>query len=416
MITKLEAWCYKSLKHFSISPSNVNLIIGANGTGKTNFVDLIDFISAALRLGLKEAFDKQGGIDEVRTKPPGSGRRPALACEISLGPDPNRGIKEATYYFRVAASKSLEVEEERLEAIVLARSPGRRSLQELVKYSKTTEVRIKFSRKKEKITEWSSLLGENPKSADDPQNLILNIYGKLGHFRNISDYLSSMRVYNIDGPIAKISSDLTDNELERSGANMISFLKKVLEDDHLRSQLLDDLRNAVPYIKNIVPQRILTYTTLRFEEADSKLDFTAQQMSDGTIRLLGMLAILRQSVPPTIAVIEEPENAIHSHAVKVFCQIAQEVSNSPKLSTQIFLTSHSPTVVDSILSLDSQLDTSTKCFVAKRKKGVATIEQVSEKVMRAIARNLGRPSDFLREGSFGDTPSQLEIEFDTNES
>jgi predicted ATPase len=209
-----------------------------------------------------------------------------------------------------------------------------------------------------------------------------------------------MRVYNIDQALAKLSRNINDSELERTGDNMIAFLKRVLENQKLRNQLLKDLRNAVPYIEDISPDRIFSFTTLKFKEIDSKLEFTAQQMSDGTIR---------QTFPPSVLVIEEPENAIHSYAVRVFTQIAKEVSTSQKLPSQVFLTTHSAAVVDAVLSVESQQDAPTQCFVTKRRKGSGTIEPVSKNVLSGIAKNLGRPSDFLREGSFDDEPAQLEF-------
>ncbi len=408
MITKIDARAYKSLKSFEIEPKNMNLLIGANGTGKTNFSDFIEFLSLTSRVGLKEAFDMQGGIDEVRTKLSAGGRLPALKCSIKLGPDLHRGIKEATYSFSLATSKSIIVDEEELVATVYPRSSGRPTQQEKVKFDTNKPVDIFFKRKRDKIEKWShDQLGPNPEIIDDEQNLILNIYGKLNNFRTIAEYFGSMRVYNIDETLAKQSPNLNDSELERNGSNMIAFLKKIIENDKLRERLLNDLRYAVPYIKNISPERILTYTTLKFTEQDSKLEFRAQQMSDGTIRLLGLLAILRQVVPPSVLIIEEPENAIHSYAVKVFVEIAKEVSVSEKLPIQIFLTSHSPSVVDSVLSPESIIDVPTQGFVSKRRAGSSTIEKVSPKVIQAISKNLGRPSDFLREGDFDDIPVQL---------
>src|SRR5882672_7999995 len=130
MITKIAASAFKGLKRFEIQPTNINLLIGANGTGKTNFVDLIDFISLTCRFGLQEAFDRHGGIDELRTKLSSSGRPPALSVSIELGSDPNRGIKEASYRFSLSPSKSLLIDEEELYAIIYPRSSGRPTAQE----------------------------------------------------------------------------------------------------------------------------------------------------------------------------------------------------------------------------------------------------------------------------------------------
>ena len=81
---------------------------------------------------------------------------------------------------------------------------------------------------------------------------------------------------------------------------------------------------------------------------------------------------------------------------------------------QIFFTSHSPVVDDDILSLDAMRETRNQsmCFITQRKPGQPSIVPVPELVMQAIAENLGRPSDFQREGSFGDMPEPLDLTLD----
>ncbi|MBI3586810.1 MAG: AAA family ATPase [Ignavibacteriales bacterium] len=409
MITQLDATFFKGLKEFSIKPKNVNLLIGANGTGKTNFADLVEFISLSVRFGLKEVVNNRfEGLDEVRTKARGQGRPTSLSISIQLNQDVFRGIKEATYHFRLSPKKSLVVDEEQLDAIVYARSPGKPTPPAKVVFDKNSLINVNFKRKKNKIEDWSDSLGEPPKTLVDDQELMLSAYGKIGNFRTISEYLGAMRSYNIDSMLAKRSSNGSESELDRFGDNLIPFLKRVIEDKTMRERLLRDLRYAVPYIEGIAPERILGYTTLKFSEKDSKIDLRAKQMSDGTIRLLGLLAVFRQPVPPPFIVIEEPENALHSYAVKMFIRIAKEASRVDKFRTQVFLTSHSPAVVDDVLSAESQNEFNVQGFVSKRENGAGTIKPAPEQVIKGIVKNLGRPSDYLREGSFDDSP-QLEL-------
>ena len=50
MLTQLSVRAFKGLRKFSMSPERMNLLIGANGTGKTNFTDLIAFIASLARV------------------------------------------------------------------------------------------------------------------------------------------------------------------------------------------------------------------------------------------------------------------------------------------------------------------------------------------------------------------------------
>jgi len=194
----------------------------------------------------------------------------------------------------------------------------------------------------------------------------------------------------------------------RYGANIVPYVARVLRDEKMRDRLLDDLQEAVPYIRDVQPDRVLTFQTLRFTEQDTGIEFQLPEMSDGTIRLLGLLAVLRQPAPPAVMVIEEPENALHAYAIHHFMAVARRVAMADQFASQVFFTSHSPAVVDEVLSVEAMRETNsqTACFVSQRRPDSPTVVPAPESVMKAIAQNLGRPSDFQREGSFGDEPIQ----------
>lgn len=82
---------------------------------------------------------------------------------------------------------------------------------------------------------------------------------------------------------------------------------------------------------------------LFLKEAGVKLPWTAEDISDGTIQTIALLAA---TFDPriTIAVIEEPENSVHPWAIRNFVQAFRTASETK----QIFLTSHSPILIDQI--------------------------------------------------------------------
>lgn len=410
MLTQFAARAFKGLRAFSISPQRVNLLIGANGTGKTNFADLVAFVAALCQRGLSAAIENAGGLEQLRTRQPSAGTPYRLRIELRLGEDASRGIKEAHYVFELAQLKDVvKVRQETLEAIVYKRKPGKPSRPGLPRFDPGQPIPLLFRREDTVIKEWSDAVGPTASEFEDSQELILSSYGRLGELRTLSDYLSSWRVYNVDATIAKRSTGGSDVELDRYGENITPYLARILRDDHSRERLLGYLREAVPYIQNVKPDRVLAFQSLRFTEADTGADFQLADMSDGTIRLLGLLSILRQPVPPAVVVIEEPENALHAHAIHHLVGEARRASMSSEFATQVFFTSHSPAVVDAVLSPESLRETAfhTACFVTQRRTNAPSIVAAPETVMKAIAENLGRPSDFYREGSFGDQPVQM---------
>ena len=83
--------------------------------------------------------------------------------------------------------------------------------------------------------------------------------------------------------------------------------------------------------------------------------FLAQNMSDGTLRALGVLTALFQGNrddAPTVIGIEEPETALHPAASAALREALQRASEK----TQVIVTSHSPDLLDDVsLSADALL-------------------------------------------------------------
>jgi predicted ATPase len=411
MITALSVSAFKGLRKFNIEPQRVNLLIGANGTGKTNFADLIAFIASLGPQGLAATIQSFGDLAQVRTRQPGSDMPYKLEIEIRLGEDRSRGIQSVLYRFALAQTREIKVQREKLEAVVYKRRPGKLAKGGFPHFDQSQPISLYYDREGNSITNWSDTLGPFTAEFDDERELVLAAYGRLGELRTLTDYLSSWRVYNIDALMAKQVAGGSDLELDRHGSNIVPFVARMLRDEKIGVQLLNDLREAVPYIQNIQPDRLLTSQTLRFLEQDTRTEFQLPEISDGTIRLLGWLAMLRQPVPPAVVVIEEPENALHPQAIYHFLSVARRVAMNQEFASQLFFTSHSPAVVDGLLSIEAirETDTETACFVTQRRPGYPSIVPAPVEVMKAITNNLGRPSDFQREGDFGDEPAQLPL-------
>jgi predicted ATPase len=399
MFNNLKIQNFKSLRNVTLTLKPVNLLIGANGSGKTNLADALLFLSRAVEDSLKNAIEDSGGAESVRRRTKGRGTKTILRFNVTIGEDKSRGIIDAEYGFNSTQAKDIVIGDEYLKADVYKRGPGRTGLRK-------DKISLEFQRENDKITKWTEdTLGPKPSEIDDDA-LLLNYYGKSGNLRTIADYIASIKTYNIDAYAMKRGFEGTEKELARYGENVAVFLKKALEDRDLKNDILEDLREVIPYIKNIKPIKEFMTPTLEFEERDSELRFYAPSVSDGTIRLLGLIAVLRQSTPPTLLIIEEPENALHRYAIKTLIAVAHELSKKEKFCVQTLFTSHSTIVADEILKTFKPRTIEAGCFIARRgQDGVSTINKAPADLMEKIADNLGAPSDFLKEGHFDDKPN-----------
>ncbi len=112
--------------------------------------------------------------------------------------------------------------------------------------------------------------------------------------------------------------------------------------------------------------------------------FDASQESDGTLRVLGLLAALYQDPPPTLLAIEEPELTIHPGALAVLADVMKEAGGR----AQLLLTTHSPDLI-------SRLPVESLRAVEKL-DGVTLISDIDETQRMVVEQKLFSAGDLLR--------------------
>jgi len=125
------------------------------------------------------------------------------------------------------------------------------------------------------------------------------------------------------------------------------------------------LRMVIPSMTGIdVGVNSLGEVELRVLEGEDRTPIPARVLSEGTLRVLGLLALGGAKDPPALIGFEEPENGIHPRRIKLVAEYLKTRAET-KL-TQIIVTTHSPILPD--LIADSSL------FVCRKQPGGTTIE------------------------------------------
>ncbi len=140
-----------------------------------------------------------------------------------------------------------------------------------------------------------------------------------------------------------ISSSVLAESLSEDGSN----LALVLNELNLRSglhrvntclnQLLDLFSDVAVLTRGGITQ-------LYVREKGVSDPFAATSLSDGTLRLLCLLAVLFDPTPPPLVCIEEPEVGLHPDAIRMLAELLVEAS----ARTQLVVTTHSPALVDAL--------------------------------------------------------------------
>ncbi len=320
---------YKSIKECSVKLGPLTFLLGQNGAGKSNFLDALRLVTESLTTSLEQALRERGGINEVRRRSAGHPTHFGIRLEWQL-PDGTNGV----YAFRVGAQKKGGFEIQQEECRVF-------------EYGRLGESFYKVG--DGHLRESSFDVGP-PASSD---RLYLVAAAGLPPFRPLYDALSHMGFYNLNpDEIRELQPPDAGEVLKRDGSNLASVLNAMAKDDkEAYDRIVAFLSKVVPGIQDVAVKHVGRKETLEFRQVVGATlapwRFMAENMSDGTLRALGVLTALFQSsngvrkkVP--FVGIEEPEVAVHPGAAGVLRDGLRTASRI----TQIAVTSHSPDLLD----------------------------------------------------------------------
>lgn len=358
---------YKSIGEVSVALRPLTVVVGRNGSGKSNFLDSLHFIAEALLTTLGQAISTRGGAKALTHR----WRGPRVRIEIAFRFADNR---KGTY--ALVLEEGL-VEFEKLEIAASDEQPN--AGYERAGVTVRAHVR-------------NASLPAMP--AVFPDRLALVSLSGHAEFREAFDALSSMRFYRFNPEAMRELQDPDEGTvLREDGSNIASVWRRLQTTDPAALERLEQFLGAiVPEIGRIRPVELGPKETLHFHQSGAgsqELEFYASSMSDGTLRALGALVASRQGnavLSPTVVGIEEPETALHPGAVAALMDALHEAS----AKTQIIITSHSPDLLDHV-----DIDTDALLLTHLR-DGATTIAAVDGASREAICRDLYTPGELLR--------------------
>jgi predicted ATPase len=186
---------------------------------------------------------------------------------------------------------------------------------------------------------------QGPAAYDD--RLYLAAVSGLPEFRAVYEALSGMAFYKLSPDrIRDVQPPDAGDLLARDGSNIASVIGRLEARAPDRKKRIEEyLQNVVPGLKGIEAIHFGAKETLQFQQdvegQEHPWRFLAANMSDGTLRALGVLTSLFQEAVPLIG-IEEPEFALHPAAASVLRDALHEAAES----RQVVVTSHSPDLLD----------------------------------------------------------------------
>ena len=326
-LTRVLLRNYKSIASCEVDLHPLSIFVGPNGSGKSNFLDALRLVADALRFSLGHALQERGGFGEVRRRTSTTARAFGIRLEFRL---PGRMGRFACIVER-RNQTGYAVARERCVLVF-----GEQEAQYFVKDGQVAASSVR-----------------NPPDCN-PGEFYLARMGSIEPFRDAFHFLTSMAFYN---PAVERIRELQASDdgrlLKRDGSNLASVLKRLKSDAPDCKQLVDDyLRVLVPQIAKVEPKTLGPKLTVEFSQTRPKPKpprrFLAENMSDGTLRGLGVLVALFQGRSTSmdgasLVGIEEPETSLHGGALGGLADALLDASDH----IQTLVTTHSVELLDS---------------------------------------------------------------------
>jgi predicted ATPase len=316
MLTRLELHGYKSIRHLpGLQLGPLNVLIGANGAGKSNLISFFKLLNwAVVSPGSLQFFvGKAGGANALLHD------SAAITPQIEACLTFETGWGTNEYFMRLfhAAQDTLIFADERYRFSGRAGSRG----------------------------EWTSLgaghresrLFEAANEGDKTAQVTLKLTKRcmVYQFHNTSDTARVRQRWNIE-----------DNHvLKEDAANLAPFLLRLHDSQpQAYSRIVETIRQIAPFFADFVLEPANDMVILQWRERNTDVIFGPHQASDGTLRMMALVALLLQpeeDLPPVI-ILDEPELGLHPYAINIIAGLLQSVSNY----SQVILATQSMAFID----------------------------------------------------------------------
>jgi predicted ATPase len=421
MLQKITIQNFRSLKDVSLELQDVNVLIGANNSGKTNLLKAFTYFDKLLG-------QIESDFIETMTEPKLNGN----ALQEKRDKEKN------------------ELDRANFKNLLLKKAVDNISHDDYLIFRFDLNLGNNlFKVYQLEIKSYTSGLIFNDFIGETENNKVpyFNIddeYFVKDNFKNISneitvnhlfkgepliEYLSNLQIYQPNPEKLKIPYPLSsDKQLLPDTSNIVAFLDNMRDEfPSVFKNIIQDLNNCIEDFTDLIFQKVEVKIKITkdfapdvdFIEIQKKIglldkygnSYWAEELSEGTLYFLALLAIIHQPNPPKLLLLEEPERGIHPRRIKEVMDFIFRLASEKKI--QIILTTHSPIVLDCFREYPE------KVFVFDKDEEGATIVKNLEKDIlipkeeKELANGI-EPIDYTRSmgsyweaGFFGGVPKNI---------
>jgi predicted ATPase len=273
----IEILGYKSIKKARIDFNPINILIGANGSGKTNFISFFEFLNRLYEQKLTEYVALAGGEEKMLHK--GSKITSSIYSKIK------HGLNGYSFEIKKGEDSFVFVS----EGLWYDLNPHANN-----------PIDISTFKNEAKIKSYSSIRAEY-----------------------IRKYLNSFKKYHFhdtgkNSPFAQQSHIQNDiYYLYEKGNNIAAYLYGIQQKDKIAyNKILKTIQSIAPYFSDFYLQpNNENYVRLQWNDKYSDIIYGVNDLSDGTIRFIALTTLFLQPNLPKTIIIDEPELGLHPTAI-----------------------------------------------------------------------------------------------------
>jgi predicted ATPase len=334
MLDKLTIHGFKSIRELNqFELHSLNILIGANGAGKSNFVEIFRMLRAMVDQNLNSYVQRNGGADGFFFNGPQVTE--SINCKFEFGSN--------SYRFDLVSTAA--------EKLLI-----------------TTEATRFLDHN------WNTIGSSEYESQLDHAR---QQRGRLGHHSvawHVYDSLSNWVVYHFHdtsntAPMRRSEIVQDSKRLRDDAANIAPFLHRLRDEESTAYyHILNAVRLVTPFFEDFLLDPVrrgeAEQVNLSWRQRGSDYPMQPYHLSDGSIRFICLATALLQPDPPSTIIIDEPELGLHPYALAILAELIQ----SAAATTQVIISTQSPALVDHFSAED--------LIVVNRKAGASTFKRL----------------------------------------
>lgn len=320
---------FRRLRELDIPLRPMMVLIGANGVGKSSFLDVLSLISASAAGKLNTLLGEMGGLSNVVT----IDHAEELSLQIRMTvPDHNPLEYEVVLAPR---GSSYYIPAERLSQQKSGHSEPFKHID-----SQNNDIRYyEIDQNKLIRPEWE----HNPLETSLSQ--VQKMFRQPEGLRRILATTTKYHALDV-GPRApvKLPQQMQPADLPgENGQALVSFLYNLRESDRARFEaILDTLKSAFPGFQELnFPPVAAGMLAMTWKEAQFQRPIYANELSEGTLRFLWLVSLLQSPGLSMITMIDEPETSLHPEMLSILADLMREAAQR----THLIVATHSDSLV-----------------------------------------------------------------------